>query len=70
VVMLRAQPPRGKAPRLVRIGPIAVTGNSARPLKALLGGSLLLIAVLSATVIWLLSRLRKASSPEPGAKEP
>lgn len=70
VVMLRAEPLQGGAPRLVRIGPIAVTANSTRAFKALLGGSLLLIAVLSATVIWLLSRLRKASSPEPGAKEP
>ncbi len=68
VVMVRSAPVRGGPARLVRIGPVAVSEESAIALKLLLGGLLSLVAILSATLIWLLYRSRKGRYPDSGTK--
>ncbi len=66
-------PARGAArsePRLVTIGPIAVTRGSADLLKALLAGSFALNLVLAALVVLAKARRREpARAPDTGAPE-
>jgi type III secretion protein J len=62
IVVVKAAPKPRAAVTLVQIGPVVVTADTASSLKTAAGAALALFILLAATVIALLTRLRRASA--------